>query len=289
MAYARRMRAQAPSLLADNLNAWLRRGDQRRLVRTLRTTGERAVARAFLSDRYRPLDNASLLEAMLPEFGAAGAEVVSCELTDRRLYVKAVTSRLTGEVRAGETVQAGVVLTNSEVGYGSLSVQPLIYTLRCTNGLVLEDLTLRQHHLGRKHADDGEGLQHLISDETRVADDRAFFLRVRDVAKAALSEASFRRQVERLRETARDRVLPSQVERVVELTAQRFHLSEEERGGVLAHLIAGGELSRWGLCSAITRFAQDVGSYDRACDIERIGGKLVELPMTDWQGLASVN
>ncbi len=286
MPYARRMRSEAPGLLAENLNIWLRRGQSRRLIRTNTSDGQ-PVARAFLSDRYRPLDNASLLEAMLPELAAAGAEVLSCELTERRIYVKAVTARFTGEVRVGETVQAGIVITNSEVGFGSLSVQPLIYTLRCTNGLVLEDLSLRQHHIGKRHGSEGDNLQHLISNETRVADDRAFFLRVRDVARAALSEANFRQNVERLRQAAMDVLPANQVERIVEVTAERFHLSDGDRSGILSHLIAGGDLTRWGLCSAITRHSQDVAGYDSASDLERVGGKIIE--MSDWRSMVSLN
>jgi hypothetical protein len=58
-------------------------------------------------------------------------------------------------------------------------------------------------------------------------------------------------------------------------------LSSGEGDGILAHLIRGGDLSQWGLCSAIARMSQDIEDYDRATELERIGGKLIELPKND--------
>ena len=288
LTYYRRMLAETPNLLAANANTWLHMGDGRRLVRTALNDQEQLTARAFLSDRYRPLDNYQLMDAILPLLHEQGIRIESCELTDKKLYIKAVSERIAGEVKVGETVMAGIIVSNSEVGFGAMQISPLVYTLRCTNGLVVEDSSLRQHHVGRRQGDPGDSdIRHLLSDETRTADDRAFFLKVRDVAKSALDEGAFRRQVERLKIAANTPITSNNIERVVDVTAKRFGLSEEEGAGVLAHLIRGGDLSQWGLCSAVTRFSQDVGSYDRATELERIGGKLVELPKGDCLRLSA--
>jgi Domain of unknown function (DUF932) len=288
MPYYKRMLTEAPDLLAANANTWLSKSDGRRLVRTALNEEEQPVARAFLSDRYRPLDHFQLMEAVLPLLHENGIRIESCALTEKRLYLKAVSERIIGEVRVGETVMAGIIISNSEVGFGALGIQPLIYTLRCTNGMVVEDSSLRQHHVGRRHGDPGDGdIRHLLSDETRTADDRAFFLKVRDVAKAALDEGAFRRQLDRLKAAAGAPIANPALDLVVEVTAKRFGLSEGEGAGVLAHLIRGGDLSQWGLVSAVTRFSQDVADYDRATELERIGGRLVELPKADWARLAA--
>lgn len=290
-AYYHRMRETAPDLLVANANGWLTRGTGRRLVRTALSDEDQPIVRGFLSDRFRPLDNHQLLEAVLPLLSANGIRIESCELTEKRLYLKAVSERTTAEVKVGETVMAGIVISNSEVGFGALTIAPLVYTLRCTNGMIVEDASLRQHHVGRRHGvpDDGD-IRHLLSDEARSADDRAFFLKVRDVSKAALDEGLFRRQVDRLRAAAGMLITNDRLDQVVEVTAKRFSLNEGESAGILAHLIRGGDLTQWGLCSAVTRYSQDVVNYDRSTELERIGGRLVELPRTDWMSLAgSVN
>jgi hypothetical protein len=92
--------------------------------------------RAFLSDRYRRLDNYDLASAVLPvlkEMGE-GLKIVSTELTESKMYIKVINERLELEVKQGDVVQAGMVISNSEVGMGSLKVEPLIYRLICTNG-----------------------------------------------------------------------------------------------------------------------------------------------------------
>ena len=51
----------------------------------------------------------------------------------------------------------------------------------------------------------------------------------------------------------------------------RFGITEDESNGVLEHLITGGDFSLYGLANAVTRFSQDVESYDRATKLEEIG------------------
>ena len=50
------------------------------------------------------------------------------------------------DVVPGDTVQGGVIISNSEVGLGAVSVQPLLYRLVCTNGMVVNDLGERRTH-----------------------------------------------------------------------------------------------------------------------------------------------
>ena len=57
-----------------------------------------------------------------------------------------------------------------------------------------------------------------------------------------------------------------------------------EASGILGHLAAGGNLSRWGFANAVTRYAQDVESYDRATELEKLGGKL----STNAEGFAAL-
>jgi len=59
--YYDKMTVEAPELWANNVNHWLSNNPEQRLIRTLD-----GKVRAFLSDRYRVLDNVDLLEAVLP-------------------------------------------------------------------------------------------------------------------------------------------------------------------------------------------------------------------------------
>ena len=118
------------------------------------------------------------------------------------------------------------------------------------------------------------------------ADDRAFFLKVRDVVQAAVSEATFRQTAQKLQRTLNIPLTGDPVQ-TVEVLAQRYTLNEQERSGVLRHLITGGmHCPAYGLVNAVTHFSQEVEDYDRATEFEALGGRLIQLAPADWQGLA---
>lgn len=281
--YYNRMRSVAPELLAANVNNWFHHKPERRMIRTL--DGQ---ARAFLSDRYRRLDNFDLAEAVLPilaEMGE-GIEIISTELTDTRMYIKVINSRLELEVQQGDVVQAGMVISNSEIGMGSLKVEPLIFRLVCTNGMIAQDHSQKRYHVGR-HAQESETYE-LFRDETLKADDRAFFMKVQDTVRAAVDVAKFSTIVERMKEATQQKIEGNPV-KAVEMVSQKFGFSQPESCGVLQHLIQGGDLSAYGLLNAITRTSQDVQDYDRATELERDGSRVLSLPASTWKEIALAN
>ena len=219
--YFERMRTTQPELLDRNVNTWLQAEPEQRMVRTL--DGQ---ARAYLSDRYRRLDNYDLMEHVLPMLRELpGARIESCELTPVRMYLKVITPRLEYEIQRGDIVQAGVVISNSEVGQGTLSVQPLVYRLVCKNGLIAPDAAMRKSHVGRiAQASDHEIM--LFKDYTLEAEDKAFFLKVRDVVQAAVSEATFTLVAEKMRRTL-GIPLGADPVRTVENLAVRYLLNEQ--------------------------------------------------------------
>ena len=82
------------------------------------------------------MDNYNIASAVLPILAEIpDVRIESCQITDSRMYIKAVNPRLQEDVTPGDTVQAGVVISNSEVGLGSVNIQPLIYRLVCSNGI----------------------------------------------------------------------------------------------------------------------------------------------------------
>ena len=270
------MQAQKPALLAENVNAWFADRDQNYMVRSLG-----GMARALLSDRYRRIDNLEVACAVLPLFaGVPGMEVKSCEVTAHKLYVKVVDTRREA-VCVGDAVQFGVVVSNSEVGLGAVSVQPLVYTLACTNGMIVNSLGERKTHVGRaaKGLDDG---WEVLSDEAAEAEDRAFLLRLRDVTNAAFDEAKQQMIIGRLEEAAGAKITGKVVD-VVELTGKEYGLSSLEQDGVLRYLIEGGDLSLYGLSNAVTRYSQDVESYDRASTLEGIGWQMATMGQSKWK------
>ena len=267
------MQKEKSELLAENVNSWFSDREQNYMLRTMSGT-----ARALLSDRYRRIDNLEVASAVLPLF-AGIAEVVSSEVTESKLYLKIVNHRVEAKC-VGDVVQAGVVISNSEVGLGAVAVFPLVYTLACKNGLIVHNFGERKTHIGRAV----KGFEGILSDETKEAEDKAFLLKLRDVVKAALEETRFMQTVGEL-ERAAGIPITGYVQDVVELTCKDYGMNETEQEGILKYLIEGGDLSKYGLSNAITRTSQDVESYDRATALEGIGWNVITMPAGQWKAI----
>lgn len=268
-AYYDRMLSDYPELLAENVNSWFQREPTQRMVRTLDGT-----VRAFLSNRYRRIDNLDIAEIVLPVIQQMeDAYFESCQITDSRMYIKVVNKRLEAEVVPGDIVQSGVIISNSEVGLGSVNIQPLVYRLVCSNGMVVNDAQTRRTHIGRVNEAD-ENFQ-LFSQETLAADDHAFAMKIKDTVMAAVDETRFTRVVGMMREATTVQMNTTDIPGVVRLASKDFNITEEESTGVLQRLIEGKDLTLYGLSNAVTRFSQDVDSYDRATALEGIGYNIV--------------
>lgn len=280
-----RLRFEHPDLLQHNVTALFNREPERRLLRTID-----GKMRAFLSDRYRMLDNYDLLErSVLPALAETKMQIKSCALTETRLYIKAVFPDVVADVKEGDTVFGGILIQNSEVGAGAMTVEPLVWRLICKNGMIapvhFADFGLRKYHVG-KRIDDVEAARSLFSDQTLALDDEAFFAMVFDIVKGAAGAVAFQGIVERMRELAGIKPGGDPV-KAVERLGKREHVSEGERTSILTHLIEGGDLSAWGYLNAVTRSAQDIESYDRATDLERLGGQMLDWSERAWTELAA--
>jgi hypothetical protein len=297
--YAKRLLAEAPELYAQNVNTWLGKAGttEKRLARTLD-----GKLRSLHSERFATYDNYDMMVAALPIIGQRGLEIMSCELTDKRLYLKAVDKQLFKDVPVGhkmgdgthtifDTVAPALILGNSEVGFGRYFMETGAYTRACTNMALFAKGGFKKTHLGAAQGLstglDVEELDAALSSATKRKMMEAVVLQTRDMIAAAFDPATFEKRCERLAAAAGNVLPAGKVEGIQEVLQERFSLSENESSNVFRHLIEGGQLSQYGLHSAITRAAQDADDYDRATELEYLGGRVVELNRSEWQALAA--
>jgi len=277
--YYNRMLEKEPELLSTNVNTWFQKEPEKRMVRTLD-----GKARAFLSDRYRRIDNHDIAMAVLPIIsGMEGAKVESCELTDRRMYLKVVNERITAEVDKGDVVQSGILISNSETGLGSVTVMPLVYRLVCKNGMIANSAGKRKNHVGRTN--EGEDNFEIYRSETILADDKAFVMKLQDIVRATADMVQFERIVTSMKISKEAKITSPDIPAVVQLASKQYGLFEGEQQNVLTHLIRGGELSLYGLANAVTRHAQDVDSYDRSTELEITAWEMMNMDRKEWTRL----
>lgn len=272
--YYQKMQKEYPELLDQNVNGWFTHNPERRMLRTLD-----GRVRAFLSNRYRRLDNLELCAAILPIINEMkSASIESCEVTESHMYLKVINKKLKAEVAVNDVVQAGFVVSNSEIGLGSLKVEPLVYRLVCKNGLICKDFSQKKYHVGRRADLAEDAAYDLYSYETLQADDRAFFMKVQDIIRHAVDESRFLLTVNKMREALHIPLKHDPVQEV-ELLSDTYQLTQGERGDILRELFMGHDLSRYGMVNAVTAASKLAQSYDRATELERIGGDILASPV----------
>lgn len=301
--YYQKLRTEAPFLLDRNVNHWLATAPaKQRIVRALDEGGKMDV-RAIVSSRYAALDNDALLKTVEPIIDEMGLSVESCDVGDDRLIIKMVSPRLTGAVKVGDEVQAGIVLRNSEVRCSALQIDYFVKRLVCTNGMVvtknLGNGTFRRHigrdwfALGRKNGE-SKGLPYgLIPEDTaREEWECSIWQGLEEAMRAKLNADDFSAMLERFALTTKLDT-PMEPDAVVQRVAKTYHLYEYEQEAVLHHLVheegAGESVTLWNVLNAVTRTAQDVTDYNRATTLEEIGGSMAHLSAREWTNLVNPN
>jgi hypothetical protein len=282
--YYRKMMEDSPALLAGNVNHWLHKMPEedkanRRMVRTM--DGQ---ARAFLSDHYLRVDHEHIAEVALQAFQAVPElDVVSCDVTDRKLYIKAVFPRTEQEVKVGDPVQSGVIVSNSEIGGGRSRVDPFWMRLWCLNGCssMVKEKGYSRIHRGSKIENDGIVYQQ----DTIEAASKAALLQIRDAVTTFADPKWFDGFVERLRQATEGPIIQKPIDAVQEL-GKTIGFTSDESDSILERLIRAGDYSQYGMLNAVTNLANDTESYDRASQLEFMGGQILDLNPTQWERIA---
>jgi hypothetical protein len=287
--FVERLREDAPDLIQINANRLLEnKGADGRMIRELRGT-----VRAWLSSQYRRLDNEDVAERVMPMLEDNHYILRSASVTDTHLYLHAVSPHAEGEVRVGDPVRFGWIISNSEVGSGSLSIQLFVERLRCLNGMVLPEFSKRRAHIGGRSLAAVGVDSYLVapSTETQRASDEALWGGVRDHIAEFMRPGGTQRVLARMQESA-ELPITGDPAAVVAQLSNTFNLREHESRSILYSYLEGGDHTRWGLSNSVTQVANTIGGdgaadYDRAVELERIGGELLLLGASrEWKAIA---
>lgn len=227
---------------------------------------------------------------------------MSAELTETRFYLKGILPALSDELPAGMVwgnghnrvadyngqagrVVAAIVISNSDVGAGTLRVEPSVFTTWCTNLAIMAQAAMKKYHVGR--AFEADANWEVFRDETRKVDDQAFWMKVQDVTRAAFDAKVWAAAVVQIKEATTQMIVSNDLPKVVDVTVKQLALPQSAASPILKFLAGGGDLSKWGLSSAITATANDVPDYETATDLERAGGLVLALEGQAWQQIAA--
>lgn len=267
----------ARKLLDENVNHWLHAEGKNLLVRTFEDGAkEFNSARALLSDRYNIIDNYQVLMQTLETIKATGlnVEIVNAELSEKRMYLKVVcpdveiqATEMLKEYRLahqrGSGIISGFTLSNSEVGGGAFNIVPRAVVLACQNGMVITEDKLRNIHLGAKMDELGFGKNKAVVD----ANMKLIREQVKHAVNTFLSKDYLQKVVNTYTELG-DKKIEAPVDKVIEVVAKNFQITEDRRANLLKYFIEGGDTRRMGVASAMTRECQDLADADLKHDTE---------------------
>jgi hypothetical protein len=315
LAYLRKLRSDRPDMYDANVNGWLHGNvdhplgageypaDSRSfMLRLLKGDDEGSgIARAWLSDRYKVIDNLDILVAALDGVRQSGAsiKVEGCDLTESRMYVRISAPEVAdyapgllknyrnpwggGRVRAGhfgediagalraahnegmerqDLVFAGFVITNSELGNGAFTIVPRLVIQICDNGLTITADALRAVHLGAR-MDQGVVKYSEDTEEKRLA---LVTAQARDAVKTFLDPAYVNAKISEIEALAGEPV--KDAPKVVAEVVAKSVIPADLESTVLDFFVAGGQMTAGGVMQAVTAAAQSVDDGDLAAEME---------------------
>lgn len=279
--YWSRMVAENPTLAAENFNSWARwetetKGPKSRIFffRSYMDEpgGNIGTMRALLSDRFMPVDNLSLLTIALTaineEVKNNGLDIAidRLDLTEERFYTRFYSptigresKELLGRFRdpndgrfggmgRDNGIVSGFILSNSEVGMGSVLLAARLLISACSNGMIWADEAFSRRHLGGK-MDEG-----IYKEDTHQANIALIEKQIRDSIAKYLSPDFLGHRVKELEEMAQRRLIyPVQA---LKNFGQEIGMSEEEIDGALDAFVKSGSASNaFDIAQAVTSYA----------------------------------
>jgi hypothetical protein len=283
-----RMLEDHTDIVLDAVNKLFEREPGTRLLRTMDNK-----LRAFLSNRYKRIDNDQVLGAALPAIvkGDLETALLSSQVTDRNLYVKVLLTgedmkQEIGKTRDGtpDIVQPGFCLRNSEIGSGSVSISAFFFRSFCYNGCVFgktDAFEYRRTHLGGTLIEGADF--EVLSDKSKKLEDETILSQVTDVMHAIASPEFVDTMGNKLRALRVGSTIANPVP-AIQVLAKDHGFTQIESDEVLKNLIEDRDYSRWGVVNAVTKVANsEVVNYDRASDLEVVGSKLIDITNANWQ------
>ena len=291
----RRLRDHSPAELDTIINAIWQREPKGIMLRTFvdKDDSDKGVLRAFTSSSYKVFDNEDVLTNTLPQLvdSPADWQVVNGTLTDQRMYLRLKSLNQVAEPAVGDAMANGLLISNSEVGLGSVNVQQLIYTLICKNGMTTANKSRSTHVTSSRGTDSWS----ILTDEAKSADNQALSLKLRDLVGHFANRESFDQVIDQMRLAHSEKVtgsLPSAVDTLCGI----LKLPKSDNPKVLAGLMAtlqqsgynqGQAASRATFVNAVTAVGNQATTLeDNREDWSRLGGKVLNLAPNQWQSVA---
>jgi hypothetical protein len=297
-----RLLADYRELVLNEVNAIFKKEPQTRLLRTLD-----GKARAFLSDRYRTIDNDEVIEQVLPPIvqGDVPSQLLSSNVSENAMHIKVlftgddlaqdigelsrpqnhIGGQANGETR--DIIRPGAVISNSETGHGRLRIDGFFYRDYCLNGCVYgteEIFSYKRNHIGGRL--EGDESFRVFSDDTKRKQNELIIAEITDAMQALTNRENVQKMGDKLRALKQGEQV-SDAFAAVDQLAKEVDIRDGEKQDIISNLLSDGDFTRWGMLNAVTKVANtDAVDYERACELENIGSQIIDMQFQQWNRVA---
>ena len=255
--YYQKLQIDSPALLDNNVNTFFKRNPEKRLIRVLDGT-----VRAFLSDSYHFIDNLDLVNIIIPTIKEMKSNIISADITPNRLYVKIINKKIQTEICNGDTIQAGFVVSNSEVGLGSFKIEPLILCANNNNAFIYNQAVQSIRHRGQK-------LDSISTNINQISADK-----ISNMIRNAIDQEAFSNIIKQLQSTTN--VSIHNATQTINWLNQ-IPITQREKSDILQQFFIDADFTLYGLLNAVSSITKCTKSYERATELEHIAGEMIYL------------
>jgi len=208
--------------------------------------------RAFLSADYVAYNNTQIAETAEALLRNDALSVKAFVLEETHMFLKIVSEDIQ-DVESG--LKAGIMIGNSEVGMGSVSVEPFVFRKPCTNDLIVsQEKSFRHAHIHLTPYELTRRMADAVSEGFRVA--------------SAVLDVFLK---------TREEPIPDPIEAIRKIAEAR-QFSQKLTDEVVSSYLVEPEANRFGVINAFTNAAQKLGPLQRI-EMERFAGTLLESPL----------
>lgn len=327
--YLRKCRTEDVDLYDANVNGWLKRGNESYLLRLLthhdgpQDDGSAGIVRAFLSDRYRCIDNFDVLLASLKGMRVAGVTdpIIRADLTDRRMIVRvqapqisALAPKLLENYRnpwTGKQLGNGwtpdrmaehnarldqlghhnpadpVVFAGFVITNSETGNGKFSITPEITMRICNNGMTITAEALSKVHI--GGGLEDGViewSDETIHRNLALVESQTADAVGKFLSVDYVEAKIVEAEKLAGVEI--DDAPAVIETVSKRLGFTQGQQADILSMFVRGGQLTAGGVMQAVTATAQTIGDGDDAWDMQCKGVAAMHEAVAAVRSLARV-
>ena len=191
--------------------------------------------------------------------------VVSADITPNHLYLKAVNKKIQAEICNGDIIQAGFIISNSEVGLGSLKIEPLILCANNKNAFIYNQAVQSIRHRGQK-------LDSAFANINQISADK-----ISNMIHSSIDQEAFNNIIKQLQSTTNVSIYNT-IQALNWLN--QFPINQREKSDISQQFFINSDFTLYGLLNAVSASTKIPKSYERATELERIAGKMISLPFS---------